>query len=128
MQPPLTRQEVQTIVDNARNRIFERMVTRRDIQLVGEGARDRVLGVMQSMHQQDQQLIRHAIAHVDAQTQTSAMLQARLAALEQELRQLRMALTQVTAQLQHQALPGRVLETNTAINQTQPVHYVEQTT
>ncbi|MDB5163850.1 MAG: hypothetical protein JWS12_468, partial [Candidatus Saccharibacteria bacterium] len=50
---PASRQDVQSLVDMACNRVLQRLLTKYDIQTITEISRDRVLNAVQNYHNQD---------------------------------------------------------------------------
>src|SRR5438105_4077668 len=83
----LTRQDVQNIVDNARNRVFERLdrtATRQDMQIQSD-----LLKVMLTNLQQCQQIVRQSEYQRVQMMRHTAALEARIAQMDQEMRLLR---------------------------------------
>jgi chromosome segregation ATPase len=97
----LTKQDVQAAIDNARDRITERMVTKYDIQTLCDQTRQRLLTNMQLLHQQNQRLMSQSVTQMAQTTQRLISIEMRLNMLEQELRQmttlLQKALQQITS-------------------------------
>lgn len=83
-----TKQDVQAIVDGARNRILGNMVTRQDLQAASDGARDRVLAFAQYLQQQNQQIMRQSAVQHTQLTKRLIGTEARLISLENELKTL----------------------------------------
>lgn len=83
---PISRQDVQNIVDISRNRIMERMVTKQDVAMVAEAMKN-VLATCQ----QSQQLLRQSEYQRVELSRRVATLEARLSHFEQEMRVLNTA-------------------------------------
>jgi hypothetical protein len=78
----ITRQDVQAIVDTARNTLLQKLATRQDVQTVCDNTRDRTMAVIQQqiqtirqMNYQNIQMFRRVVA-----------LESRMATLEHELK------------------------------------------
>jgi hypothetical protein len=92
----LSRNDVQQIVDNAKNRIIERVATRQDLQTVTDTARDRVMTYtydLVQMHQQ--QMIRRMSIHSTNMQRQVSSLEARIMAQDQELKTMRQLLERI---------------------------------
>ncbi len=95
MSVTVSKQEVQMIVDQAKNRVIERLITKNDVQGAVDHARDRVFNYVQIMEQQRtrittlqyEQLLRRSIA-----------LENRMGSLENEFRALNHNLAQLLSQ------------------------------
>lgn len=90
MSVALTRQEAQTMIEQARNRIMERMVTRYEVQGAVDHARDRMVAHMYDLEQQRTRL--NAVQH-EKQWQKMAAIDNRLRSIEGELATLNQQLT-----------------------------------
>lgn len=90
MSVAITRQETQTIVDQARNRIMERMVNRYEIQGAVDHARDRVVAHMYDLEQQRTRI--NAVQY-EKQWQKMVALDNRMRSIEGELATLNQHLT-----------------------------------
>lgn len=88
----MTKQDLVTVTENAKNRIVERLVTKYDVQSVCDGARDRILAAMQTMHLEDQAVMRQANANQDQNWRRTAALEHQVNALQQEIRALHQAI------------------------------------
>lgn len=75
-----TRQDVQTIVDAAKNRVLERIATKQDVQILTDCVK-----TLLNVQQQNQQLLRQAEGQRIQLINRAAALEARLAQLEREL-------------------------------------------
>ena len=54
----MTRQDLLSVTEVAKNKIIERLVTKYDVQAACDNARDRVLNSIQSMHLENQGMVR----------------------------------------------------------------------
>ena len=78
---PISRQDVQNIVDISRNRIMERMVTKQDVAMVSEALKN-----LLTLSQQNQQLLRQYEQQRMLLARRVATLEGRLANFENEMR------------------------------------------
>lgn len=99
----LTKQDIQGVIDSARNRILERVATRQDIQSACDASRDRVLTYVHDVQQQQYQLSRQTNIQVNQLVRRMAAMESRLLTLESELHNEMRAI---------HGLLQRVMETN----------------
>jgi hypothetical protein len=90
---PANRQDVQNIVDIARNRILERTVTKQDLTVLSEAVRN-----LMNMQQQSQQMLKQGEYQRLQFTRRAVALEARMALIENELRGVQQALTKLAGQ------------------------------
>ncbi len=90
---PVSRQDVQNIVNTARAQLSDRMASRQDVQTLNETMRALV-----NSNQQSQQLLRQAEYQRSQMTRRMVAVEARLGALEQELKPLRAVMTKMVEQ------------------------------
>lgn len=83
----LSKQDVQSIVDNAKNQVLQRTVTRQDWQTQND-----LIRVMLTTVQQNQQIIRQSEYQRVQMLRRTVSLEARIAQLDQEIRTLRSSL------------------------------------
>ena len=95
MGPPATRQDVQNIVDVARNRIEQRTVAKQDIINLTDSLRQLI-----GLHQQSQQMIKQSEYQRLQLTRRAAALEARMSSLENEIRTLAAATNRMAGQKQ----------------------------
>ena len=100
---PISRQDVQNIVETSRNRIFERVAMKQDLLTLTELVKN-----LLTLEQQNQQLLRQAEYQRSQMTRRVIAAEARLGALEQEIKPLRSVLTRMVEQ-QHAQQPQRVI-------------------
>ena len=92
---PATRQDVQNIVDIARNRITERTVTKQDISALSDSVRQ-----LNALHQQSQQLLKQGeYQHLQLNRRIEAV-EARITSLESEIRSLAATMSRSVEQRQ----------------------------
>lgn len=99
----LSKQDIQTSVDMAKNRIIEKLVTRRDLQIACDSARDRVLACSQDFFQQNQQLIKQVAWQVDQNARRNVAIETRLMAMDQEVRNMRQMVERLVLMMQDHA-------------------------
>lgn len=80
---PANRQDVQNIVEGARNRIMERMVTRQDILILNDTIKN-----LSALNLQTQQLLKQADYNRSQSSRRIVALEARIASLQNEVRVL----------------------------------------
>lgn len=78
---PVTRQDVQNIVEISRNRLLERVATRQDITVLTDTIRN-----LNNLHMQSQQLLKSSEYQRLQLTRRAVALEARLGQLENDLR------------------------------------------
>ena len=84
----MTRQDLVTATEQAKNKIIERMVTKYDVQAAADSARDRVLGTLQALHLENQTLLKQSNAQRDQAWRKTAALEGQIVNLQQEIRVL----------------------------------------
>lgn len=92
---PASRQDVQNIVDIARNRIEQRTVAKQDIINLTDSLKQLI-----ALHQQSQQMIKQSEYQRLQLTRRSAAVEARLMNLENEIRTLTASMNRVADQRQ----------------------------
>ena len=106
MGPQVTRQDVQNIVDVARNRIEQRTVAKQDIINLTDSLRQLI-----GLHQQSQQMIKQSEYQRLQLTRRSTALEARMSSLENEIRALTAATNRMAGQKQQPIIvPTPVLQ------------------
>lgn len=95
----LSKQDVQSVVDNAKNQMLQRVVTKQDIQ-----AQNDLLKMMFVNLQQCQQIIRQSEYQRVQMTRNISALEGRILQMDQETRQMRATLDRL---IEHQ--PERIL-------------------
>lgn len=108
----LSKQDVQSVIDSAKNRILERVATRQDIQVACDATRDRVLNYIHDVQQQQYQLTRQTSVQVNQMMRRMAALENRLMTLETdlhtELRNITMMLQRIADTNEEQRVPRNV--------------------
>ena len=96
----LSKQDIQNVVENAKNRIMERMASRQEIQIINDSARDRVMTYMQTLLQAHQnQLFNRENIHYTQTQRRIGNLEQRIASLDGEIRLLRRTIEQLASAL-----------------------------
>ena len=96
---PASRQDVQNIVEVARNRIMERAVTKQDLAALTEAVK-----AVSNMHQQSQLFIKQAEYQRSQQSRRTVALETRLVAMENELRSIQAQLARIAEQRPQQII------------------------
>lgn len=84
----LTKQDFVTVTEGAKNKIIERLVTKYDVQAAADSARDRILASMQSLHAENQAIMRQANAQRDQSWRRLAALESQIVSLQQQMRNI----------------------------------------
>lgn len=92
MQATMTRQDLQSAIEYAKNRIVERLVSKSEVQAACDHARDRIIGSVYDMYQQQIQSTRQSNLLINQHTRRSSVLETRISSLEQEIRSLKQLL------------------------------------
>jgi hypothetical protein len=88
MMSAMTRQDLVTATEQAKNTIIERLVTKYDVQSAADSARDKILGTLQALHLENQTLMRQSNAQRDQVWRKTAALETQIASLQQDIRVL----------------------------------------
>jgi hypothetical protein len=113
---PVSRQDVQNIIDISRNRIMERMVTRQDFLTLCDTVKNLV-----SLHQQSQQLLKQGDYQRSQLSRRLVALEARTISLESEVR----ALSVHTSRLVDQRSPLVAAAAQNQLNERVPQQSVQ---
>jgi hypothetical protein len=87
----LTKQDVQSVIDNARNRLLNSVASRQDIQALQE-----TIKMLTNTLQQSQQLLRQGEYQRVQLVRRAVAMESRMVQLESELRSLRTAMIQLS--------------------------------
>lgn len=90
---PVTRQDIQNIVEVNRNRILERVATKQDIAVLTDSIRQ-----LTSMHQQSQQLLKQSEYQRLQLSRRAVAVEARLINVENELRSTQSMMSRMAGQ------------------------------
>lgn len=96
---PVTRQDVQNIVDISRNRVLERVATKQDITVLADTVR-----TLNNLHLQSQQLLKQSEYQRSQLTRRAVALEARLGQLENDLRSINATMLRLIEQKQQQQI------------------------
>jgi hypothetical protein len=87
---PLSKQDAQSLIDNAKKQIIEKVATRHDVQLLTEAARDKIMNYTRDLLQIYQQNMLRRLEFYQVQnTRRVASLETRMMTLEQEIKSMR---------------------------------------
>jgi YesN/AraC family two-component response regulator len=103
MSSPVTKQELQSTIENAKSRILERQVSKQDIQSAVDVVRQQMSQKLMDLHVENQQIMRQSAMQVDQLIRLIQDLRNRISSLEQTTRQ-----HQQMMQVTHQNLVGQV--------------------
>lgn len=119
----VTRQDMQTMLDQMCRRMQDQIATRQDVQRAADNARDRMISYMHDyMQQNQQQLIRNMDDRTRVYKAIVSNLEARMQSLEQEVRVSRQVVVQI-AQKQNSVVIPSVQE---AINNQHNYRFVHE--
>lgn len=102
MGPAVNRQDVQNIVEVARNRIMSNMVTKQDISAITDSIR-----TLNNLQTQSMQLLKQSEYQQSQLSRRVVALEARLINLEAELRNTHQTMTRVVDQPQRIVVPAQ---------------------
>ncbi len=91
----MTRQDLLSVTEGAKNKIIERLVTKYDVQAACDNARDRILASLQNLRTENQSLIRQANAQRDQAWRKTTALEGQIISLQQEIRVLQQMVTRI---------------------------------
>lgn len=94
----ITRQDMLSVTEGAKNKIIERLVTKYDVQAACDSARDRILSAVQSMHLENQSLMRQSNAVRDQVWRKTTALEGQIVSLQQEIRALHQMISHLSEQ------------------------------
>jgi Mg2+ and Co2+ transporter CorA len=103
----VTRQDVQQVVDNARNAILQRTVNRQDIQSMHDILTTRINSCANDLHQQDRQILRQANYQTAQLIRRTIALETRIVALDQEIKSLRQVILRLADQRPPVVMPAQ---------------------
>ena len=106
----MTRQDLLTVTEVAKNKIIERLVTKYDVQAACDNARDRIISSVQSMHLENQALIRQINAQKDQSWRKITALEGQIVALTQEIRGMKQMLGRISEGSTTPSLPYQTSE------------------
>lgn len=115
---PISRQDVQSIVDISRNRIMERMVTKQDVAMVSEALKN-----LLTLSQQNQQLLRQSEQQRMVLARRVVTLENRLANFENEMRVTSSTILKTAGQRQQIVMPTPQPEETAQKSQSQYASY-----
>lgn len=96
----ISKQDLQNIIENAKNRIIDRTLTRQDMLTISDTTRDRIIGsigdMVQSCHQQ--MYSRENILHNQTQRYISG-LESRMMTMEAEIKSMKRLMIQMLDKL-----------------------------
>jgi hypothetical protein len=98
MMTTMTRQDLLTITEGAKNKIIERLVTKYDVQAACDNARDRILNSLNAFYLENQAIIRQSNAQRDQAWRRIASLESQIGALQQDIRNLTQAVNRLNDQ------------------------------
>lgn len=85
----MTKEDLFTVTEVAKNKIIERLVTKYDVQVVAADARDKILGSISQMQLENQAMIRQINAQRDQSWKKMADLESQVAFLQREIQAMR---------------------------------------
>lgn len=93
---PITKQDAQNLIENAKNRILEKVATRQEMQLLTEASRDKVMNYVRDLLQVYQQnMLRRNEYQQSQMLRRMIAMETRMTNLESELKATRQMLGQI---------------------------------
>lgn len=102
----ITRQDLQSVIDNARNRLLERIATRQDVHALQD-----TIKALTNTLQQSQQMLRHAEYQRVQLVRRAVAMESRMVQLEHELQNMRRVMTQLADARPTEKVTERVIMT-----------------
>jgi hypothetical protein len=96
----MTRQDLLTVTEGAKNKIIERLVTKYDVQAACDNSRDRILAAFNALHIENQAALRQSNATRDQLWRKTAALEGQVIGLQQEIRVLQQLIGRLADQQQ----------------------------
>lgn len=84
----MTRQDLFTVTEVAKNKIIERLVTKYDVQIACDSVRNKIMAGMQTMQMENQAMIRQMNAQQDQSWRKVNSLEGQVASLQRDVREL----------------------------------------
>jgi len=97
--PTLTKQDFVNVTEGAKNKIIERLVTKYDVQAAADSARDRVLAGVQTLHIDNQTMLRQSNAQRDQLWRKIIAVEAQIIALRHEIQAMHITLNRFNEKL-----------------------------
>jgi hypothetical protein len=91
----MTRQDLMSVTQDARNKIIERLVTKYDVQTAADSARDRILSTINALHLENQAQIRQSNAQKDQIWRKILALESQMIVLQQEIKSMNQTLARL---------------------------------
>jgi DNA anti-recombination protein RmuC len=101
MADTMTRQDLFSVTELAKNKIIERLVTKYDVQAVSDSARNRILSAITDLHQENTVFSKQASAQNDQIWRKLGALEAQIASLQNELRAVHQTSDRMNDALHH---------------------------
>lgn len=101
----ISKQDFVAVTETAKNKIIERLVTKYDVQAAADSARDRILAAIQSLHDENQAIMRSNNAQSDQLSSRINALEAQITSLQQEVRAFNQFMEQSDAMYGQQVRP-----------------------
>lgn len=92
----MTRQDLLSATENAKNKIIEKLVTRYDVQYAADQARDRITSNMNALHVELMGTLRNTNAQHDQAYRKMTDLESRMTGLQQDVRTLQQTLNRLS--------------------------------
>jgi predicted nuclease with TOPRIM domain len=93
----MTRQDIVSATESAKNKIIERLVTRYDVQYAADQARDRMISNMNALHVELMGTLRNTSAQYDQSHRRIQELENRIASMQQDIRALTQSVQRLSA-------------------------------
>lgn len=84
----MTRQDLLTVTEVAKNKIIERLVTKYDVQAACDSVKNKIMSTVQSMQLENQAMMRQMNAQNDQTWRKVTSIESQVASLQREVREL----------------------------------------
>lgn len=101
MAEAMTRQDLFSATELAKNKIIERLVTKYDVQAASDSARNRILGAITDVHQENVAFSKQASAQNDQIWHKLVALEAQIVTLQHEIRAMHHMTDRMNGALHH---------------------------
>lgn len=91
MADAMTRQDLFSATELAKNKIIERLVTKYDVQAASDSTRDRILSAITDLHQENVSFSKQASAQSDQIWRKLVALEGQVTALQNEIKAIHQA-------------------------------------
>ena len=123
----ISRQDMQSMLDTFRNRLFDQAASKQDVQRLTDNTRDRIISYMHDFLQQNQQqFIRQLDIRTKYYKDRLISMETRIGSLEQEIKSTRQLMEQMSLRQRNVVIPSVQVAANSVEQQREPAEEVRQ--